>query len=396
VVLRKNKKSKIKISLSFILIFIFFISISAVNSLAQMQSILIDIEPTDVNENDYFTVSAYIINESEEIEMLTNVNITFNDQLYTITEQGDNYEIEIKAPLVDEDTPILIYASKEGYLPGYEAVYVKNTGEKVLKVDAKDLVISAGDIFYVTVYEDGKQDQPVEGATVYISNQWDNVETTNEKGIAFLKAPDKGFEEIRVIASKEGYVSDSIYIRINLKEDLLTLIINNKYFMVFIAILALLFSILFVHLRQKKNVYNRAKEISNKKTIDKYTSESDTSSDKNRFESQGFIGPSIRVNQGKDSKVEEIRISRPRKEKEIVDVKTQKDETQDIIDKKKTQRREYDWFEGVDEIRYEIDKLTGEIDEEGIDKWFEGVDDIKKKIDEKMKKKKQNQEENNK
>jgi len=396
VVLRKNKKSKIKISLSFILIFIFFISISAVNSLAQMQSILIDIEPTDVNENDYFTVSAYIINESEEIEMLTNVNITFNDQLYTITEQGDNYEIEIKAPLVDEDTPILIYASKEGYLPGYEAVYVKNTGEKVLKVDAKDLVISAGDIFYVTVYEDGKQDQPVEGATVYISNQWDNVETTNEKGIAFLKAPDKGFEEIRVIASKEGYVSDSIYIRINLKEDLLTLIINNKYFMVFIAILALLFSILFVHLRQKKNVYNRAKEISNKKTIDKYTSESDTSSDKNRFESQGFIGPSIRVNQGKDSKVEEIRISRSRKEKEIVDVKTQKDETQDIIDKKKTQRREYDWFEGVDEIRYEIDKLTGEIDEEGIDKWFEGVDDIKKKIDEKMKKKKQNQEENNK
>ncbi len=395
-VLRKNKKSKIKISLSFILIFIFFISISAVNSLAQMQSILIDIEPTDVNENDYFTVSAYIINESEEIEMLTNVNITFNDQLYTITEQGDNYEIEIKAPLVDEDTPILIYASKEGYLPGYEAVYVKNTGEKVLKVDAKDLVISAGDIFYVTVYEDGKQDQPVEGATVYISNQWDNVETTNEKGIAFLKAPDKGFEEIRVIASKEGYVSDSIYIRINLKEDLLTLIINNKYFMVFIAILALLFSILFVHLRQKKNVYNRAKEISNKKTIDKYTSESDTSSDKNRFESQGFIGPSIRVNQGKDSKVEEIRISRSRKEKEIVDVKTQKDETQDIIDKKKTQRREYDWFEGVDEIRYEIDKLTGEIDEEGIDKWFEGVDDIKKKIDEKMKKKKQNQEENNK
>ena len=46
-------------------------------------------------------------------------------------------------------------------------------------------------------------------------------------------------------------------------------------------------------------------------------------------------------------------------------------------------------------MRYEIDKLTGEIDEEGVDKWFEGVDDIKKKIDEKMKKKKQKEEENN-
>ena len=38
-------------------------------------------------------------------------------------------------------------------------------------------------------------------------------------------------------------------------------------------------------------------------------------------------------------------------------------------------------------MRYEIDKLTGEVDEEGLDKWFEGVSDLKVKIDEKIKKK---------
>lgn len=394
-VLRKNKKSKIKISLIVILIFIFF-SINAINSLAQMQPILIDVRPKEVNENDYFKVSAYVINESEEIEVLIYVNIIFDNETYIITEQSDNYEINIKAPQVDKDTQIPIYASKDSYLSGYETVYVKNIGEKVLRIVPNDFVISAGETFYVTVYEDDTQYQTVEGATVYISNQWDNVETTNDKGIAFLKAPDKGFEEIRIIANKEGYVSDSIYIRINLKEDLLTTIINNKNFIIFIAVLMLLFSVLFVHFKQKKNVYVRAKEISNQKIVDKYTSDLDTSHDKNKFESQGFVGPSVRFNQGEDSKVEEIRISRPRKEKEVVDVKLQKDETQEIIDKKKTQRRDYDWFEGTDEIRYEIDKLTGEIDEDGIDKWFEGIEDIKKKIDDKMKKKKQNQQENDK
>ena len=37
-------------------------------------------------------------------------------------------------------------------------------------------------------------------------------------------------------------------------------------------------------------------------------------------------------------------------------------------------------------MRYKIDKLTGEIDEEFIDKWFEGIEDIRSKVDEKLKK----------
>jgi hypothetical protein len=260
----------------------------------------------------------------------------------------------------------------------------------------QDYIIPAGDYFYVTVYENSKDGNTVEGANVYISSYGDKPEITIVDGKAYFYAPTDR-QEITIIASKSGYTNGNETIKIKPKQDMLSQIIDNKYFLIFVSAIVLILAILFVHFRQKKNVYTRAKEISNQKTIDKYTSESDNSYDKNRFESEAFSGPQVRVTQSQDSKVEEIRISRPHKEKEIVDVKTEEDKTEKIVNKKRIERRDYDWFEGKDEMRYEIDKLTGEVDEDGIDKWFEGVDDLKKKIDEKMKKKdkKQNQEENN-
>lgn len=389
--MRKNKQLKIKISLLPILLLILFVSITAGNALADTQSILIDVEPKEVNENENFKVSAFI-NKSGEIEFLVDVNIKFNNKSYTITEESDNYEVTIEAPSVDENEPFFIYATKQGYEPGYETITVKNN-KPLLVIDPQDYIIPAGDDFYVTVYENSTDGNIVPGANVYIFSYGTTV-ITNTGGIAYLKAPTNK-ENITIFASKLGYIDGSETIKITLKPDILSQIIYNKYFLIFVSVIILIFSILFVHFRQKKNVYTRAKEISNQKTIDKYTSESDTPYDKNRFESEAFIGPPVRFNQSQDSKVEEIRISRPHKEKEIVDVKTKEDETEDIVNKKRIQRRDYDWFEGTDEIRYEIDKLTGEVDEEGMDKWFEGVDDIKKKIDEKMKKKKQKEEENN-
>jgi hypothetical protein len=95
----------------------------------------------------------------------------------------------------------------------------------------------------------------------------------------------------------------------------------------------------------------------------------------------------VRVQQNEDSRVEEIRISRPKKEKDIVPVKTVEDEIDKVIHKKKNRKQKHDWFIGHDELRYEIDKLTGEIDEKGLDKWYDGLDDVKEKINEKVKKK---------
>ena len=44
------------------------------------------------------------------------------------------------------------------------------------------------------------------------------------------------------------------------------------------------------------------------------------------------------------------------------------------------------WFEGIDDIRYKIDKLTGDISSINENKWFEGKENIRNKIDEKLKK----------
>ncbi|MCJ7572243.1 MAG: hypothetical protein MUO82_10285 [Candidatus Thermoplasmatota archaeon] len=359
-----------------------------------MQSIQIHLEPEDVNENDYFKVSAYIITESEEIEFLIDVNITFDGQTYIITDESDNHEVKIKAPSVDTDKPFIIYATKPGYKTNYTQITIKNI-KPLLKIVPQDYIIPAGDFFYVTVYEYNKDGNTVEGANVYISSHGDKMEITKKDGKAYFYAPTNR-EEITIIASKLGYTNGNETIKIKPQQNIISQIINNKFFLIFLSAIVLIFAILFVHFRQKKNIYIHAKEIANQKTVEKYASESDDSYEKSRLESNGSIRPPVRVNQDKDSKVEEIRISRPKKEKEIVDIKTKVDDTEKNVNKKKIQRREYEWFEGIDEIRYEIDKLTHEVDEEGKDKWFEGVDDFRKKIDEKIKKKntKQNKYEN--
>ena len=90
--------------------------------------------------------------------------------------------------------------------------------------------------------------------------------------------------------------------------------------------------------------------------------------------------------------------SRPKKEKEVVSLKTVEDEIDKVIDKKKSRKQQNNWFIGHDEVKYEIDKLTGEIDEEKLDKWYEGTDNIKEKIKERVthKDKKQREKENDK
>ncbi|OGS39920.1 MAG: hypothetical protein A3K77_03660 [Euryarchaeota archaeon RBG_13_31_8] len=85
--------------------------------------------------------------------------------------------------------------------------------------------------------------------------------------------------------------------------------------------------------------------------------------------------------------MEEIRIARSGKEKEIIPVESNERDTEKIINRRISLKDENEWFKGTKDIRYEIDKLTGEVDEKTIDKWFEGFDDIKDKIDERIKKK---------
>jgi len=264
-----------------------------------------------------------------------------------------------------------------------------------LYIVANSLIVDAGDPFYVTVYENNENGAKVEDATVYIANYGAN-DTTDCYGNAFFTAPEdiKKVTEIRIYATKQGYNTSSILIKINPVNSILDQIIKNKYFLIFVSFIILIFAILFVHFRQKQYVYTRAKEISNEKLVEKWVPNEKNDIYKEKVDIQHYSNKPVRTKPTDYSKVEEIRITRPSKDKEIVPIKTKEDETEKLINRKKNQQRDYDWFEGTDDIRYEIDKLTGEVDEKGVDKWYEGTDSLKEKIDERMKKKIKKNDEN--
>lgn len=385
----------IVISLTIFVILFLNISIIAPGSVAQGNQLhlhLTDDEgyPIDeISEEEYFIISVYAFNESDIPEWKIDVDIEFNDIYYTIEETG---EITIKAPKIDQDTSFVILASKEGYNSTNGTITILNNESKdeLLKliIEPEQYTVDAGNQFSVLVKDEDGNTMP--GAEVAIQSFGD-IRITDDDGRAWLTAPEDE-DSIKIIAQKDGYVQGDINIMVNILSPWWITLINSPYFPIIIAVIFLLFAIVFVSYRQKKSVYDRASKISQEKILAKYDSDVKTTSSppsesKEKLDDQSSLKDAVRTQPQQDAKVEEIRISRPRKDKEVVPVESEEDETEKVINRKKIQKRDYDWFEGTDDIRYEIDKLTGEIDEEGVDKWYEGADTLKEKIDEKMKKK---------
>jgi len=250
----------------------------------------------------------------------------------------------------------------------------------VVKLDK--LTVNVNERFAVTVTDENGN--PIEGATVGIQSYTgkDSLDTTDAEGHAWLVAPE-GRDEIIIKAQKLGYVAGTSTLGINNNPGFWESLLQSPYTPIVIAVIILLFAIVFVNLRQKKSIDTRAREISKEQALKRYGAHgkivSISSSEKtgklvDRYGSQG-------------PKIEEIRISRPRKDKKIISVESEKEEVKKVIPRKPKRKYDYEWFEGTDDIRYEIDRITGEIDEERLDKWFEGIDEIRAKIDEKVKKK---------
>lgn len=351
-----------------------------------------DEEISEIYENEHFKVSVLDTNQ-EETPYLTDVNIEFNDLPYTI---GESAEIVLQAPEVDSDRTFVIYASKEGYISSNKSIEILSTLTKKLEMSTDYDVVDGGDLFSVTVTDESGN--PLSKVLVGIENIWEERSETDDDGRAWLTAPEDE-DTITILAQKDGYVQDEITIRVNIEKPWWVLFVYSPYFPIILAVLFLLIVIIFVNNRQKKSVYKRANEISKEKTLKRYgMNKEDINPEENKddLDDSSTLKDAVRIKPYDDPKVEEIRISRPRKEKEIVAVEPEEDETEKVIKKKKLQRRDYDWFEGTEDIRYEIDKLTGEIDEDGLDKWYEGVDSLKDKIDEKVKKKDKKKEEDEK
>ena len=145
--------------------------------------------------------------------------------------------------------------------------------------------------------------------------------------------------------------------------------------------MVLVFAILFVNFRHKRTKY--PKENSKDHTIQENNLSLSSRKNTGKISYQQIPEEKDRVKSNNEAKVEEIRISRSKKTRKIVSVNDE--EKKKVISNKDGKKTSNNWFEGTDDIMYEIDKITGKVDEQGRDKWFEGTDNIRAKIDEKLK-----------
>lgn len=392
-----RKKAHLVTRSSYITLLILIIALSILvpyQVSAQEKQLIIDVTK-EVYESENFSVSVYDPNLENASPYLINVLIEFDGEQYNITENDENGEIILAAPQISKDTIFTITASKTGYESATTNISVikketQNESQLAITPDGSIYTIDANKQFSVIVTDEtGKT---ISEATVGIQSYTGkgSVDETDDNGRACLTAPGD-CSEIILVAQKEGYTSGTEKIWINANPGLMERTLQNPYVPIAIAAIVLIFAIIFVNFRQKRNV--RPKENPSDSPKQFLTN---SARHKKAILSKPSEQPRKTANQHgpeeKDyeesrqgAKVEEIRISRSRKDKEILSMSDE--EKRNTISRRSGKKTSHDWFEGTDNIRYEIDKMTGEIDEEGEDKWFEGTDDIRAKIDEKLKKK---------
>ena len=378
-----------------LLILLFSIIFSSNLVIAQEQRLILDVTNesyehiSDIEEGEYFLVSAYILDEDNQPIYQTGVEIEFNRKTYQITIEDENFEITIEATQVPEDTTFTVKASKTGFKSDNVNVTVLNKPQLIITPDS--YTVEANKQFSVVVTdENGKF---VGGATVGIQSCTgeDYVDITNDNGRAWLIVPE-GHNEISLIAQKDGYIDGiPILLGVNINPSFIELIFENQYAPIFIAVVLLILAILFVNFKQKKDNVKISEEIFKEKPLRKYTTNRKNvlmppSKVIRKTVNQLKSKEDVQIEPKKGPKIEEIRINRSNKDKKIVSISHEIEKKRKTSPRKTTRKHDYDWFEGTHNIRYEIDKITGMIDEERADKWFEGMDDIRTKIDEKVKK----------
>jgi len=359
---------------------------------AQEKQLIIDVV-SEVYEREKFSVSVYDPNLENASPYLINVLIEFNGKQYNISENDENREIIITAPQISKDAVFTITASKSGYkatTTNISVIKLETQSKSQLFITPDDYTVDENKQFSVLVTNE--TGVVISKATVGIQSctGGGSIDETDDNGRACLIAPED-YSEIILIAQKEGYISGIERIWINANPNQIEKILQNSYTPIAIASIVLAFVIVFVNFRQKRTIEYKEKTRELPKQILKRNNRREKNAS---FTSRKKIGRKTNrdISKEKDSveprqvsKVEEIRISRSSKNKEVTSVSSENKRKKES--ERAREKASHEWFEGTDNIRYELDKMTGEIDEEGKDKWFEGTDDIRAKIDKKLKKK---------
>ena len=327
-----------------------------------------------------FEGKSYDIVVSTETEsVILDVNITVLEQIY-LTSVSEPY-ITITTPRFEDSDSLIITATKNGYDAAMVEFAVLK-GELFIVTD-KEMVEEKKEFQVTVTDQDGR---PVEGAFVYASEDTTPV-LTNQNGRALLRAPEIDiFSTATIQVIKSGYLPGSTTIRIEAMQGSIFELTESQFLQILpilFAILVVIFSIIYVLIRQKKT----QKTLSQKKPADDSGKPQQYPPEKQRFankqakylekEKSDLSASTL------ESRVEEIRIPVQAKKKETTYLSGEKEPEQRQEDQK-IQKDE--WFKGQDYMRYKLDELTGKIDQKTDGRWFEGEHDTKYKVDEALKK----------
>ncbi len=161
-----------------------------------------------VNEGESFS----ILIKDQDGNPVKNATVWFNFKCYETDENG---EIDLIAPDVLLSTRYLIYVEKEGYLSASKWITIMESGigEKFLKIIAP-LALHPWQDFEVRVVN--AEGEGIEGVDVEMRYGLIDVSSkTDENGYLEMNAPPLGNDEyITLIATKDGYVTDTILVRL--------------------------------------------------------------------------------------------------------------------------------------------------------------------------------------
>jgi hypothetical protein len=238
---------------------------------------------------------------------------------------------------------------------------------KRIIITPEKYTIDANKQFSVTVFDE--TGEPIYGATVGVQNSVEQgaVTTTNADGRAVLMAPNR--DTIIIIAQKEGYLDGQETLWVNTYPGFLSSLLDNQYTAILIAVCILVFIVIFVSIRNHKKELTITSPTPNL-PLGKLKREKVPRNEKSQDSPRSHV---------KDSKIEEIRITRENPQKTIISIDRFNQKKASDADHRK--KNIHKWFEGNKNIEHTIDSLTRSIEKEKEHRWYEGTEDIRKKID---------------
>ena len=220
------------------------------------QALIIEIYDSDTEneiiENTIFEGKSYDIivnahNETGLIFDVLGVNVSFLGLCYNTSTEF----VSLQAPPLEDYESFVITATKEGYLNATVEITVLK-GE--LSIVADRGTIEEKKEFQVTVKD--QDNKPVEGALVYITTDAAPI-ITDLQGMAYAHAPEvEMITTVTIQVIKSGYLPGSTTIRIENVEGSIFDLTESKFLQILpilIAVIVVIFAIVYVLWRQKRN-----------------------------------------------------------------------------------------------------------------------------------------------